>query len=130
MHMRKTVVFLTLLMLTLGLMAAGGDKGEPRFDSTTHNFGTIKEGGGPVTYEFEFFNVGRGNLLVVNAKAQCGCTRPAYPEAPVKPGKKGKIKVTYNPKGRPGSFSKTVTVTFANSTKGKVVLKIKGNVAK
>lgn len=127
--MRKLLVLLTLLTVTLGLMAAKGDKGAPRFETTTHNFGTIAENGGSVTCEFEFVNAGRGNLLVVDAKAQCGCTKPAYPQAPIKPGKKGKIKVTFNPKGRPGSFSKSITVNFANSTKGKVVLKIKGNVA-
>lgn len=128
--MKKVFALLTLLILTVGAMSAGGDKGEPRFETTTYNFGNVAESGGTVTCEFEFVNTGRGNLLVVDAKAQCGCTRPAYPEAPVKPGKKGKIKVTYNPKGRPGSFSKTVTVNFANSSKGKVVLRIKGNVVR
>jgi hypothetical protein len=81
-----------------------------------------------VTCEFEFVNNGDGNISVVDAKAQCGCTRPSYPTSPIKPGKKGKIKVTYNPMSRPGSFSKTVTVNLYNCNKKKVTLKIKGNV--
>ena len=46
----------------------------------------------------------------MDATASCGCTRPEYPTKPIKPGKKGKVKVTYNPAGRPGEFRKTIKV--------------------
>lgn len=97
------------------------------FTEKSHNFGTVKEEGGPVSYEFQFVNDGDGNLIVYEATAQCGCTKPEYPKNPVAPGKKGVIKVTYNPIGRPGPFEKTVTVK-TNAKGGKSRLKISGNV--
>ena len=102
--------------------------GEPsvEFPALTHDFGTIDENGGPVSHEFEFTNTGDGALMIINATASCGCTRPDYPKKPIAAGKKGKIKVTYLPAGRPGEFNKSVTVK-TNAKKGrKVTLKIKG----
>ena len=130
--MRLKTLFLTL---TLGAIAflANAEKtaeGQPgiSFTQTTHDFGVIPENGGSVTTTFEFTNPGDGPLLIINASASCGCTCPEYPRKPVKPGKKDKITVTYNPKGRPGEFTKNVTVRTNVKGKKKVVLKIKGNV--
>lgn len=122
---------LALLMVTfvsLTVSAGKAGKGEIRFDTTTHDFGNIPEKGGLVTCEFEFTNIGDGNLAITNVVAQCGCTRPQYSNAPVKMGKSGKIKVSFNPLGRPGGFLKTITVHLYNCNKKKVTLKIKGNV--
>ena len=80
-----------------------------------------------VSHEFEFTNVGDGNLIIIEATATCGCTRPEYPKNPIAPGKKGKIKVTYNPIGRQGAIDRVVTVKTNGSPK-KVRLKLKGNV--
>lgn len=91
------------------------------------DFGNIREKKGPVSHEFEFTNTGNGNLVIINATAQCGCTRPEFPKSPVAPGKKNKITVTYNPLGRPGAFEKTVTLT-TNGKPKKVRLKIRGTV--
>lgn len=98
-----------------------------RFTEQTYDFGNIKEKGGPVSHEFEFVNVGNGNLVILDATAECGCTRPEYPKNPIAPGKKSKVKVTYNPLGRPGAFSKDVTVK-TNGSPRKVRIKIRGNV--
>ncbi|MCM1518183.1 MAG: DUF1573 domain-containing protein [Pseudoflavonifractor sp.] len=76
----------------------------------SHDFGTIKEKDGVVSYEFEFVNKGDEPLLIMSAKASCGCTKPIFPKHPVAPGKSGRIKVSYNPAGRPGEFNKTVRV--------------------
>lgn len=97
------------------------------FAQKTFDFGVIKEKNGPVSHEFVFTNTGDGNLLILKATAECGCTRPEYPEKPVAPGKTGKLKVTYNPLGRPGGFDKVVTVT-TNGMPRKVRLKIRGTV--
>ena len=98
-----------------------------QFATKTFDFGVIREKGGPVSHEFEFVNKGDGNLLILKATAECGCTRPSYPEKPVPPGKSGKLKVTYNPAGRPGGFDKVVTVT-TNGNPRKVRIKIRGTV--
>lgn len=97
------------------------------FKEVVWDFGTIANDK-PASHDFEFVNDGTGNLVILNATAECGCTRPEYPDKPVAPGKKGKVKVTYNPVGRPGSFEKTVTVK-TNGDPKKVRLKIRGTVA-
>lgn len=129
---KKTSIFFILLSMILSLTvlplnAKNKEKAAIKFEQTTHDFGMIKEDGGPVTYEFKFKNEGDGNLIIYNAKAECGCTTPEYPKAPIAPGKTGVIKVTYNPLGRPGGFTRVVTVK-ANGNPSKVNLKIKGTV--
>lgn len=97
-----------------------------QFTETVWDFGTIPNDK-PATHNFEFTNEGTGNLVLLDATAECGCTRPEIPEKPIAPGKKGKVKVSFNPIGRPGSFEKTVTVKTNGSPK-KVRLKIRGTV--
>ena len=130
--MRLKTLFLTLTLGAIAFLtnAEKTAEGQPgiSFTQTTHDFGVIPENGGSVTTTFEFTTPGDGPLLILNASASCGCTRPEYPRKPVKPGKKDKITVTYNPKGRPGEFTKNVTVRTNVKGKKKVVLKIKGNV--
>lgn len=130
----KSFLF-TLFFLTAAVMVfdASAKKkapdGEPliKFGEAVHDFGMIPEKGGPVSHDFEFTNVGNGNLVIIGATAECGCTRPETPKNPIAPGKKGKIKVTYNPLGRPGSFEKVVTVK-TNGKPKKVRIKIRGTV--
>lgn len=112
-------------VMAFNVMAAG--KGaEMTFAAKTHDFGTIKEANGPVTYSFEFTNTGDEPLVIVDVKASCGCTRPEYPKEPIMPGKKGKIKVTFNPTGRPGEFNKEIKIR--TNTNKRPILKITGTV--
>ena len=76
---------------------------------------------------FTFINKGNAPLIITRASANCGCTKPEYPVKPVAPGKEGQIKVTYQPKGRPGSFSKNIYV-YTNGEPERVVLLITGTV--
>lgn len=95
------------------------------FDKTEHDFGTIEEKDGKATYKFEFTNTGSEPLIVNNVKASCGCTTPSWTKQPVKPGEKGFVSVAYNPRNRPGKFSKTIWV-YSNAEKATTVLRIKG----
>lgn len=105
--------------------------GEPKpvFVEKVHDFGAIPEKGGAVSHEFGFTNEGDGNFLIIEATAECGCTRPDYPKDPVAPGKRNKVKVTFNPAGRPGPFEKTVTLK-TNAHPRKIRLKIRGTVTR
>lgn len=127
-HMRK---ILTMLLVALVAVAVGAEarkkQAVAKFDQTAYSFGTIPEKGGKVSHTFEFTNEGDANLIIVDASADCGCTVPEYPTAPIAPGKKGKIKVTFNPLYRPGAFDKVVTVR-TNGKQKKVRLKISGTV--
>ena len=106
-------VILAVLMLVPAAAYARKKQAEIKFDEYSYNFGTIPEKG--------------GNLVIVDATADCGCTVPSYPEKPVAPGRKGAVKVTFNPLYRPGAFTKVVTVR-TNSKQKKVRLKITGTV--
>lgn len=127
--MKKTILICIALFMAVGLAAAKkkeAPEGTPsiKFTETVWDFGVIKKDR-PATHEFEFVNEGPGNLIIKEATAECGCTRPEWPDKPIAPGKKGKIKVNYLPMGRPESFEKTVTVR-TNGSPRKVHLKIRG----
>ena len=124
----KKILSLTTCMLLIVLSCFAQDKkAEITFKETSHDFGTFDEEKGKVTTEFTFTNTGKAPLLITRTAASCGCTTPEYPKEPIAPGKSGVIKVTYNAKGRPGVFQKTVYV-FANTDPEKTTLIIKGKV--
>ena len=118
---------LLLLAMTLTTVAQDNDYAEITFKEISYNFGTIKESKGPVTHKFEFTNTGNKPLILTNVTASCGCTQPEYPTKPIKPGKKGTIKVTFSPIGRAGAFKKTVKVK-TNGREPRSVLQIQGTI--
>ena len=121
--------FIAFFAVCLVAISAIADEkyAEAKFEVKSHDFGTIKEADGPVSCTFEFTNTGDKPLLIIDAAASCGCTRPEYPSKPIKSGKKGKIKVTYSPIGRPGFFKKTVKVK-TNGKERNTTLHIEGKV--
>lgn len=128
----KNVKFIIAILLGICILgfsneAFAREKSKVKFKETVYDFGTVKEDGGRITHEFTFVNEGPGNLLILDAKADCGCTVPQFSDAPVAPGKEGKIKVTFNPLGRPGGFTKVIRVK-TNGEPGKINLKIRGSV--
>jgi hypothetical protein len=109
-----------------------GPLGTPDFGTdTTFQFGKIMDGE-TVSHEFEFTNTGKGDLVVNNVKASCGCTTPDWTKEPIKPGEKGMIKAVFNSagKGTPEAVpvTKAVTVDFNSSTVPVVVLQFTANV--
>lgn len=107
------------------VVAAVAQAPEITFDKMVHDFGTFPEETGKVSCTFEFTNSGTADLILQKVKASCGCTTPEWTKTPVKPGEKGVVTATYNASGRPGAFTKTITVT---SNAGDKRLTIKGEV--
>ena len=97
------------------------------FEKVQHNYGTLKEELGVQTVSFNFKNEGTVPLILNNVQASCGCTTPEWTRQPVAPGAKGIIKVSYDPKNRPGVFNKTIRVS-SNAENADVVLTILGEV--
>ena len=95
------------------------------FKESTFSFGKIKQGV-PVTHVFTFKNTSTGPVVIENATAQCGCTTPEYPKAPVAKGASEQIKVTYNA-AAVGSFTKQVSVRVAKVA-DPIILTINGEV--
>lgn len=122
-----TLILAALLVALIPLSAQAKKQADISFAETTYNFGTIPENKGKVTHTFHFTNTGEANLMIIDAKADCGCTVPEYPKEPIAPGKKGIIRVTFDPKYRPGAFNKVITIR-SNAKHKKVRLKINGTV--
>jgi hypothetical protein len=97
-----------------------------KFDESEHDFGRILEGE-TVSYEFAFTNTGKSDLLIADVSTSCGCTVPSYPKAPLRPGEKGIVKVTFNSQGRRGYQTKNVIVV-SNTQPNTTILKIKAQV--
>lgn len=137
----KTIILSLLISFTTGVSFAQevsmqGDatqkeikqrnKGEMKFEKTTHDFGVFAQDTAVMTYDFVFTNVGKSPLIIHQASASCGCTVPEYTLDPIMPGCKGKISVTYNGKGkRPGIFRKSITI-HNNGKQNPVRLYIEG----
>jgi hypothetical protein len=98
------------------------------FREEVFDFGPVKEEGGSVVHDFVFTNTTSRAVRILNVQPSCGCTTPDWTKDAVEPGKTGFVKASYNPKGRPGYFNKTLTVT-TDYEANPVILQIKGNVS-
>jgi len=116
----------SLFVALFVLVAVGyAQKGVLKFTQETHDFGKIEQGK-PVTYVFEFKNTGADPVVINDAAASCGCTKPSWTREPVMPGKTGSVSATFNAAAA-GPFNKSVTVT-SNAEGGQTVLYLKGEV--
>lgn len=127
--MKKIVQIIGLLCLMVAFSAASAQqKSKIVFENLEHDFGSFKEAEGVQTTTFKFTNKGAVPLILTNVRASCGCTTPKWTREPVAPNASGEIQVSYDPKNRPGTFNKTVTVS-SNAENSTVILRIKGQVA-
>lgn len=124
--MKRLAIAVFVLLMTATL-SAQMNAPQINFEKKAHDFGQIKESDGPVTYVFKFNNIGNEPLVLKNVRASCGCTTPKWTKEPILPNGEGKLEVTYNPRNRPGSFRKTITVT-TNAEPANVYLSIAGKV--
>lgn len=122
--MKKILTIMLLALATLSAAAKG--KAQITFNTTAHDFGTIKENGGKISAVYTFTNTGDEPLTIITVtNGGCGCTKPDFPKAPIAPGKKGEIKITFQPKGRSGEFNRSVKVK-TNAESGRKTLTFNG----
>ena len=107
----KRLSFILCSILFFAVHMAAQNGAQISADELTYNFGTIAEADGLASHTFEIKNTGDGPLVITRVTASCGCTQPEWTKEPVAPGKTGNVKVTYNPKGRPGPFYKTISIS-------------------
>lgn len=121
----KKLILLFTMILGVGFAAQAQTKpAEFKFDTETHDFGKVALNK-PVTFTFNFTNVGDAPLIISKVETTCGCTVPEYTQTPIKKGEKGFVKVTLTPAGSPLPFNKAITLTSNARTTTKV-LYIKG----
>lgn len=128
----KNLLSVALVLFFAVTLSAQVTTPKINFETSSHDFSEIKEVDGPVTFIFKFTNIGTEPLILQNVRASCGCTTPKWTKEPVLPNAEGEIAVTYNPRNRPGSFRKTITVTSNSESKtdyltikGKVIARVK-----
>ena len=126
--MKKTVALLAIVFISSFGFAQNGPKIEFKAKDNTIDYGTTTKNKDNGIRTFEFTNTGDAPLIITNVLSTCGCTVPTKPEAPIMPGKTGKIEIKYNM--APGPIRKTITVesNAVNVESGRVALKIKGEV--
>ena len=70
-------------------------------------------------YEFEYKNVGKGPAQILGVSYMCGCTEAEYSTDILKPGKKGKLVVTFRSRHMAaGPFSKQVLIITNQAKEG------------
>lgn len=106
------------LTIALALLCAASLGAQVRWLETTHDFGAFHEDDGRVNCEFRFVNEGTEDVAIRAARASCGCTTPSYTKTPIAPGDTATVAVSFNPTGRPGRFSKSVTIDIAGAGAG------------
>lgn len=112
-----------LCILTLSAALAAGP--QIRWISTVHDFGAFDENDGRVSCRMSFVNEGDDPLVILSARATCGCTMPSYSKEEIMPGDSGHVEISFNPIGRPGRFDKKVYIE-TNTKPSRSTLTIKG----
>lgn len=92
-----------------------------------YNYGAIREADGPQKGRVRFVNAGSEAVYINNVRSSCGCTDVEYTKEMITPGDTATISFVYNPKGRPGSFVKTVKAYIGDSNE-LYVIKLSGTV--
>ena len=126
--MKRILQTIAVVLMVIAFNAVYA-QGQPKitFEQTEHNFGSFMEAAGVQTTVFKFTNTGTAPLILNNVRASCGCTTPKWTRDPIAPNGSGEITVSYDPKNRPGAFTKTITVG-SNAENSNVVLTISGQV--
>lgn len=126
--MKNIALIIAVLLISSFGYSQNGPKIEFKAKDNTIDYGTVSKKSDNGVRSFEFTNTGDAPLIITNVLSTCGCTVPTKPNAPIMPGKTGKIDIKYNMQA--GPIRKTITVesNAVNYEGGRIPLKIKGEV--
>lgn len=104
-------------------------KNAPVFEvnEKSHEFGDIPQTQ-KAEYDFIVTNTGRENLIIRKVKASCGCTAVTPEKKVLSSGESTNIHVAFDPRGKSGRQSKTITVITNDPKNSNVLLRITSNV--
>lgn len=124
--MKRILYFLFICYLS-SITLVAQQKPQPQIvsDTLTHDFGTIAEESVAASHAFNIINTGKAPLQITRVTTSCGCAQPEWTDSPILPQQKGFVKITYDPKGRPGPFIKTIAI-YSNAQSKPYMLAIKG----
>ncbi|MDR2971243.1 MAG: DUF1573 domain-containing protein [Bacteroidales bacterium] len=92
------------------------------FENLSYDFGKVIQGE-LLSYTFHFKNVGATSLIISGVDASCGCTTSIPPKAPIKPGEKGEITITFDSKHKNGDVTSYLLIT-ANTYPAQTMLTV------
>ncbi|MFC2111470.1 DUF1573 domain-containing protein [Bacteroidota bacterium] len=98
-----------------------------KFKNEKYEFGEVTNGT-KVTYNFEFTNEGKSDLIIRKTKASCGCTATNPEKTLLKPGESSFIKIVFNTSGRKGTQHKSITVICNDPKNFQKILHVQGKV--
>ena len=105
------------------------DANAPSFNvnEKAHDFGDIPQTQ-KAEYDFIVTNTGHDNLIIRKVKASCGCTAVTPEKKVLASGESTSIHVAFDPRGKSGRQSKTITVITNDPKNSNVLLRIVSNV--
>lgn len=118
---------LGLYIALAAMCAPAASHAELKWLATDYDFGTMQEVAGAKTGRVQFVNLGPEPTIINNVRPSCGCTGADYTKGVIEPGDTATVEFTYNPKGRPGRFEKTVKV-YTGEANDRTVITIRGTV--
>ncbi|MCX6350658.1 MAG: DUF1573 domain-containing protein [Bacteroidetes bacterium] len=123
--MKKILLLIAVASASLAAFAQDGPA--IKFEELHFDMGKIKETGGHSVHTFKFKNIGNQPLKVDRVQPSCGCTTPEWTKEEIKPGQEGFVKISFDPLGRPGSFTKSVQV-YSNTNPNLTLVTFGGEV--
>jgi|WetSurMetagenome_2_1015567.scaffolds.fasta_scaffold176812_2 hypothetical protein len=126
--MKSLIAIMMSGLILAGFSVSAQKKATIKFVSTEFDYGKIKEDGGSKTCRYDFTNTGNDTLKILNVKPGCGCITVDWTKTPIPPKGKGFLNATYDPKNRPGPFSKGIDVTTNDPDQPQITLVIRGEV--
>ena len=99
------------------------------FKENVHDFGKFSEKDGPKSYSFEFVNEREVPVKIRKVSSMCSCAKAKWPKKAIKPGKTGKVVVTYLNDDGAMPFDKQLMVYYEGNADYEI-LRIRGKVTK
>jgi hypothetical protein len=118
--MIKHIFVLFFITLSCQLTA----QAQLKFTDTKKNFGFVKKGE-QIKLTYQFINTGNQPLQIMDAKAECSCTKINYIKEPVLPGKYGEIEVLFDTSPTYDRQDRVVEI-FSNDPKSPQKIRFKG----
>ncbi|WP_347174621.1 DUF1573 domain-containing protein [Polaribacter uvawellassae] len=125
--MKYRILLLLCIFTSMTVFSQDTTKPEFKFVKELINYGKVVQNSDGHRI-FEFTNVGKSPLIIKDIKTSCDCAVPKKPTAPIMPGEKGTITVSYDT-SKIGGFSKQITI-FSNAKKEVKIIRIRGFVTK
>jgi len=120
---KRPAIPLMCLLLFSAMAASAGPV--IKITPSAYDFGDLKEGVKAV-YDFTIENTGDAPLNISRVKTSCGCTASDVQKSVLAPGETTALKVEYNTEGRPGRFTKKVTIFSDDPNRGQSYVTLTG----